>query len=127
MVVEDDDEDVSEVVQLEPRNKGKDKATAPPATNGKPPSRGRGKGKAGSATNGYKKGSDLVVVEELDDDGPPVAKLPTPSTKGKPRVSPVLVEEGEIVSSLEEFARMREERDVVRFSRTPQSKVWHVE
>jgi len=128
MVVEDDDEDVSEVVQPEPRNKGKDKATAPPATNGKPPSRGKGKGKAGSTINGHKKGSDLVVVEELDDDEPPVAKPPTPSTKGKPRtVSPVLVEEGEIVASHEEFARTREEQNVVRFSPTPQSKVWHVE
>jgi hypothetical protein len=117
MVVEDDDEDVSEVVQPEQRNKGKDKATVPPSINGKPPSRGKGKGKAGSTTNGHKKGSNLVVVEELDDDEPPVAKSPIPSTKGKRRtISPDLVEEGEIVASLEEFSRTKAEQNVVRFS-----------
>ena len=126
MLVEDDDEDVPEVVQPEPRNNGKGKATASPATNGKPPSRGKGRGKTGSTTNGHKKGSDLVVVEELDDDEPPVARPLTPSTKGKPRISPV-VEEGEIVDSLGELTRTREERNVVRFFPTPQSNFWHVE
>ena len=125
VVVEDDDEDVPEIIQPEPRNKGKGKATASPATNGKPPSRGKGRGKAGPTTNGHKKGSDLVVVEELDDEELPVAKPPIPSAKGIPRaVSPDLVEEGEIVDSLGELARTREERDVVRLSPTPQSKFW---
>jgi hypothetical protein len=114
MVVEDDDEDVSEVVQPELKNKGKGKATtASPMTNGKAPSRAKGKGKAASTTNGHNKGSNLVVVEELDDDEPHVAK-PQPPTKGKPRAgSPVLVEEGEIIEP-QELERTREERDLVR-------------
>jgi hypothetical protein len=129
MVVEDDDEDVSEVVQHEPRNKGKGKATASPATNGKHPSRGKGKGRAASTTNGHKIGSELVVVEELDDDDPPVAKPPPPPTKGKPHDVdlPDLVEEGEIIDSPGELARTREERDLVRFTPAPQSKFRHVE
>jgi hypothetical protein len=116
-VVEDDDEDVPEVVQPEPRNKGKGKAAASPATNGKPSSRGKGKGMTGSMTNGHKKGSaDLVVIEELDDDEPPVARPLTPPTKGKPRTVSLNLEEGEVVDSLGELSRTREERDVVRFS-----------
>jgi hypothetical protein len=116
MIVEDDDEDVPEVVQPEPRNKGKSKATASPSVNGKPSSRGKGKGRAASTTNGHKSISDLVVVEELDDDDPPVAKPPIPSTKGNPPATSLdLVEEGEIPEGLDELGRTKEERDLVRF------------
>ena len=129
MIVEDDDEDVSEVVQPEPRNKGKGRATArSPMTNGKAPSRAKGKGRAASTTNGHKNSSDLVVVEELDDDEPPV-KPPPPPKKGKTRAgSPVLVEEGEIIEppELGEPERIREERDLVRLPLAPKAKSWQV-
>lgn len=123
MIVEDDDdeeeeEDITEVVEPVPRGKGKSKASASPATNGKPPFKAKGKGRAASTTSGHKSGSDLVVIEELDDDEPPVAKLPPPIKKGKPRAgSPVSVEEGEIageITSSRGSERMREERDLVR-------------
>ena len=122
MIVEDDDDDISEVVVPEPRSKRRGKAAAPPATNGMPLSKakGKGKGKAASTANGHKSGSDPVIIEELDDDEPLVAK-PLPAKKGKTRAgSPFVVEDGEIVEETEsasspELERMREERDLVRF------------
>jgi hypothetical protein len=124
MIVEDDDEDIPEVVQPEPRTKGKRKVAAPPATNGKPASKAKGKGRADSMVNGHKDGSDLVVIEELDDDEPVVTKPLPPPKKGKPLTNePVSLEEGEIAvkSVKSELDRMREERDLVRFP-TPQSR-----
>lgn len=122
MIVEDDDEDVPEVVQPELKNKGKGKATtASPMTNGKAPSRAKGKGRVASTTHGQKNGPDLVVIEELDDDEPHVAKPPPPTT-GEPRAgSPVLVEDGEIIEpqGLGKLERIGEERDLVRLPLTP--------
>ncbi|KAI0256871.1 hypothetical protein BJV78DRAFT_314631 [Lactifluus subvellereus] len=115
MIVEDDDEDIPEVVQPEPRAKGKTKVAASPATNGKPPPKAKGKGKADSTVNGHKDGSELVVIEELDDDEPVVTKPLSPAKKGKPRTDKSVsldLEEGEIVKS--ELERMREERDLYK-------------
>jgi hypothetical protein len=120
MIVEDDDEDISEVVVPEPRSKRRGKAAAPPTTNGMPLSKAKGKGKGASKANGHKSGSDPVIIEELDDDEPLVAK-PLPAKKGKTRAgSPFVVEDGEIVEETEsasspELEKMREERDLVRF------------
>ncbi len=118
MLVEDDEEDVPEVV--EPKSKRRSKATAPPATNGKAPTKAKGKGRAAPKANGQKNGVDLVIIDELDDDEPSVAKPPSPTKKGKTRAGPTFhVEEGEIVEETgstfsPELERMREERDLVR-------------
>jgi hypothetical protein len=126
VVIEDDEEDVSEVVASEPKSKRRSKATAAPATNGKAPTRAKGKGRAASTTNGHKSGEDLVIIDDLDDDEPPVAKPPSPTKKGKTRAGPpFLVEEGEIVeesASSPELEKMREERDLVRPLPAPQYK-----
>jgi hypothetical protein len=122
MVIEDDDEDFPEVVQPEPKSRGKGKAAASSTTNGKSQSRSKAKGKTTLTTNGPKNDSDLVIIEELNDDDPPKAKPPSPTKKAKPSAgSPVLVEEGEIMEGGEErevapsreLERLREERDLV--------------
>jgi hypothetical protein len=118
-VDDDDDNDEPEVVP-EPRGMRRGKATATPATNGKPLSKAKAKGRPASTTNGHKSGSEPVTVVELDDDEPPVAKPPPPVKKGKARAGgPLFVEEGEIIEETEsaaspELERMREERDLVR-------------
>jgi hypothetical protein len=123
VVVEDDDEDIAEVV--EPKSKRKRKgAPTVPVTNGQAPTKAKGKGRAASTVNGHKNDADLVIIDELDDEEPPVAKPPSPTKKGKTRAGPsFLVEEGEIVegtveetrsASAPELERMREERDLVR-------------
>jgi len=127
MVIEDDEEDVSEIVGAsEPKSKRKSKATAAPATNGKAPTKAKGKGRAASMTNGHKSGEDLVIIDDLDDDEPPAAKPPSPTKKGKTRAGPpLLVEEGEIVeasASSPELEKLREERDLVRPLPAPQYK-----
>jgi hypothetical protein len=108
MVVDDDDDDIPEVVQPEPRGKGKLKVSPSPATNGKPASKGKGKRKVDStAVNGQKRSSDLVVIDELDDDEPP-----TKEAKTRTHASASL-EEGEIASPTG-LEKMKEERDLVR-------------
>ncbi|KAI9458272.1 hypothetical protein F5148DRAFT_330426 [Russula earlei] len=121
VVVTEDDEDIPEVVQPDPKSKGKSKASASPATNGKPPSKTKGRRKAASASNGHKSGVDLVVIEEDDDDEPlQVAKPPPPTKKGKTRVgAPIPVEEAEIVGEAEdtpsrEVERLKEERNLYK-------------
>jgi hypothetical protein len=113
MVVEDDDDDISEVIQPEQRVKGKTKASASPAINGKPAPKAKGNGKVDSTANGYKSRSDLVVIEELDDDEPHVKPLP-PAKKGKTRTGTAAsLEEGEIAFP-SDLKLVREERDLVR-------------
>jgi hypothetical protein len=117
MIVDDDDDDIPEVVLPEPRGKGKSKVSPSPATNGKPASKGRGKGKGkvdSTAVNGQKPLSDLVVIDELDDDEPHVSK-PVPSAKqAKTRThASTSLEEGEIASP-SGLEKMKEERDMVR-------------
>lgn len=120
MLVEDDDEDISEVVVPEPKSKRRGKATASPATNGKPLSKAKAKGKAAPTTNGHKSGSELVIIDELDDDEPSLPNPRSPTKNGKTRAgSPFVVEDGEIVEETEsapppELERTREERDLVR-------------
>jgi hypothetical protein len=132
MVIEDDEEDVAEVV--EPKSKRKRKgAPTVPVTNGKAPTKAKGKGRAASTANGHKNDADLVIIDELDDEEPPVAKPPSPTKKGKTRAgSSFLAEEGEIVEgtveetrsvSSPELERMREERDLVRPLPAPQYNV----
>jgi hypothetical protein len=117
MIVEDDDDDIPEVVQPEPRGKGKSKVSPSPATNGKPASKRKGKSKVDStAVNGQKRSSDLVVVDELDDDEPPVTKPVPPSKQAKTRThASASLEEGEIASPTG-LEKMKEERDLVRHS-----------
>lgn len=125
MVVEDDDEDISEVIVPEPRTRRRGKAAASPTTNGRPLFKAKGKGRAASTANGHRGGSEPVIIEELDDDEPLVAK-PQPTKKGKTRAgSTLLVEDGEIVEETEsasspELERMKEERDLVR----PYPQAW---
>jgi hypothetical protein len=119
MIVDDDDDDIPEVVLPEPRGKGKSKVSPSPATNGKPASKSKGKGKGkgkvdSTAVNGQKPLSDLVVIDELDDDEPHVSK-PVPSAKhAKTRThASASLEEGEIASP-SGLEKMKEERDMVR-------------
>ena len=125
MVVEDDEEDVPEIVESKSKRKRKGAPTAP-VTNGKAPTKAKGKGKAASTVNGHKNDADFVIIDEPDDEEPPVAKPPSPTKKGKTRVgSSFLAEEGEIVegtrsASSPELERMREERDLVRPLPAPQ-------
>jgi hypothetical protein len=126
MVVEDDDEDVAEVVVPEPRSRRRGKVSASPSTNGKPLSKVKGKGRAASTANGHKGGSEPVIIEELDDDEPIVAK-PPPTKKGKTHAGSLLVEDGEILEETEsasppELERMKEERDLV----CPYPQTWQV-
>jgi hypothetical protein len=119
MVVDDDDEDVAEVVESKSKRRRKGAPTVP-VTNGK----AKGKGKATSTVNGHKNDADLVIVDELDDEEPPVVRPPSPTKKGKTRAGSSLpVEEGEILegtvggtksASSPELERMRAERDLVR-------------
>lgn len=125
MVVEDDEEDVAEVV--EPKSKRTRKgAAAVPVTNGKAPTKAKGKGRPASKANGHKNDADLVIIDELDDEEPPVANPPSPTKKGKTRAgSSVVLEGGEVVegtrfASFPELERMREERDLVRPLPVPQ-------
>jgi hypothetical protein len=122
VVVEDDDEDISEVVQPEPKGRGKTKVSASPATNGKPASKAKGKGKADSTVDGQKSRSDLVVIEELElvDDEPLVTKPLPPTKKGKTHIG-TPPEEGEIDDTIlqSELERTREERDLVRLPPPP--------
>ena len=128
MLVEDDDEDISEVVVPEPRGKRRGKATASPAINGKPLSKAKAKGRAAPTTNGHKSGSELVIIDELDDDEPSLPNPRSPTKNGKTRAgSPFVVEDGEIVEETEsasppELERTREERDLVRPFSAPQHK-----
>ena len=125
MVVDDDDEDVAEVVESKSKRRRKGAPTVP-VTNGK----AKGKGKATSTVNGHKNDADLVIVDELDDEEPPVVRPPSPTKKGKTRAgSSLAVEEGEILegtlggtrpASSPEFERMRAERDLVRPLPAPQ-------
>jgi hypothetical protein len=125
VVVEDDEEDVPEVVESKSKRKRKGAPTAP-VTNGKAPTKAKGKGRAASTVNGHKNNADLVIIDELDDEEPSVAKSPSPTKKGKTRAgSSFLAEEGEIVeatrsASSPELERMREERDLVRPLPAPQ-------
>jgi hypothetical protein len=83
VVVEDNDDDVSEVVQPATRNDATAKVTLSQPTNGKPAFKPKGKGKAGLSTNGHKNGTngtEFVVIDEQDDDHPPPTK-PLPSAK----------------------------------------------
>jgi hypothetical protein len=103
------------IVVPEPKGKRRGKATAPPATNGKPLS--KGKGRAASTANGHKSSEPTIV--DLDDDEPSVARPPPPTKKGKTRAgSSHFVEEGETIetesAASPELERMREERDLVR-------------
>ncbi|KAI0283080.1 hypothetical protein BGY98DRAFT_32111 [Russula aff. rugulosa BPL654] len=119
MVVDDDDEDVAEVVESKSKRRRKG-APAVPVTNGK----AKGKGKATSTVNGHKNDADLVIIDELDDEEPPVVKPPSPTKKGKTRAGSSLVEEeGEILegtvggtksASSPELERMRAERDLYK-------------
>ena len=118
MVVEDDEEDVQEVVESKSKRRRKGAPTVP-VTNGKAPTKAKAKGRAASTVNGHKNDADLVIIDELDDEEPSVAKPPSPTKKGKTRAgSSFLAEEGEIVeetrsTSSSELERMREERDLV--------------
>jgi hypothetical protein len=123
MVVDDDDddEDVAEVVESKSKRKRKGAPTVP-VTNGK----AKGKTRATSTVNGHKKDVDLVIIDEPDDEEPPVAKPSSPTKKGKTRASSsFLMEEGEIVEekaeaegtrsvSSPELERLRAEREMVR-------------
>lgn len=119
MVVEDDEEDVAEVVEAKSKRRRKGAPTVP-ATNGK----AKGKTRAASTVNGHKNDADLVIIDELDDEEPSVARPPSPTKKGKTRAgSSFVVEEGEILdgtaegtrsASSPELERMRAERDLVR-------------
>lgn len=129
VVEEDEEEDVAEVVGPTSKRRRKG-ATAVPVTNGKAPTKAKGKGKATSTVNGHNNDADLVIIDEPDDEEPPVAKPPLPTKKGKTRAaSSFLVEEGEIMEGIveetrspssPELARMREERDLVRPLPAPQ-------
>jgi hypothetical protein len=126
MIVEDDEEDVTEVI--EPMSKRKRKgAPMVPVTNGKAPTKAKGKGRAVSTINGHKNDPDFVIIDELDGEVPSVPKPPSPAKKAKTRVgSSFVMEEGEIVeetksASSPELERMREERDLVR----PLSAPWY--
>jgi hypothetical protein len=107
-----------------PRSKRRGKATASPATNGKPLSKAKAKGRPASTTNGHKSGSEPVII---DDDEPPLANPRSPTKNGKTRAgSPLLVEDGEILEETEsasppELEKTREERDLVRPLSTPQA------
>jgi hypothetical protein len=125
VVVEDDEEDVTEVVESKSKRKRKGASTVP-VTNGKAPTKAKGKARAASTVNGHKNDADLVIIDELDDEEPSVARPPSPTKKGKTRAgSSFLAEEGEIVeetrpASSPELERMREERDLVRPFPAPQ-------
>lgn len=120
MVVEDDDEDITEVVEAKSKRKRKGAPTVP-VTNGKAPTKAKGKGKAASTVNGHVNDPDLVIIDKLDDEPPPL-----PTKKGKTRAgSSFHAEEGEIVeetvpASSPELERTREERDLVRPLPPPQ-------
>jgi hypothetical protein len=114
VVVEDNDDDVSEVVQPATRNDATAKVTLSQPTNGKPAFKPKGKGKAGLSTNGHKNGTngtEFVVIDEQDDDHPPPTK-PLPSAK-KGKSPAASTEEGAYSRELE---KLREERDLVRLS-----------
>jgi hypothetical protein len=129
MVVEEDEEEVAEVVGPKSKRKRKGAPTVP-VTNGKAPRKAKGKGRAASTVNGHNNDADLVIIDELDDEEPSVAKPPSPTKKGKTRAaSSFLVEEGEIIegtveetrsASSPELERMREERNLVRPLPAPQ-------
>jgi hypothetical protein len=125
VVVEDDEEDVTEVVESKSKRKRKGASTVP-VTNGKAPTKAKGKARTASTVNGHKNDADLVIIDELDDEEPSVARPPSPTKKGKTRAgSSFLAEEGEIVeetrpASSPELERMREERDLVRPFPAPQ-------
>jgi len=118
VVVEDDDnvddDDVSEVVQPATRNDATAKVPPSLATNGKPASKAKGKGKAAPSMNGHRNGTELVVIDELDDDDPPPAK-PLPSAK-KGKASAGSIDSTEKGASSRELEKLREERDLVRMS-----------
>ena len=109
MVVDDndDDDDVPEVVQPATRNDATTKDLPSQMTNGKPASRAKGRGKAGSQINGHKSNAELVIIDELDDDDPPLFKPLQSANKGK------ATENGAYSRELE---KLRLERDLVRFS-----------
>ncbi|KAH9050603.1 hypothetical protein EDB84DRAFT_2394 [Lactarius hengduanensis] len=113
VVVDDDndDDDVPEVVQPATRNDATAKVPPSVATNGKPASKAKGKGKATPSTNGHRNDTELVIIDELDDDGPLPAK-PLPSAK-KGKVfagSTDTTEKG----SFQELEKLREERDMYK-------------
>lgn len=109
MVVDDndDDDDVPEVVQPATRNDATTKDLPSQMTNGKPASRAKGRGKAGSQINGHKSNAELVIIDELDDDDPPLFKPLQSANKGK------ATENGAYSRELE---KLRLERDLVRLS-----------
>ena len=117
VVVEDDDkeddDDVPEVVQPATRNGATAKVPPSLQTNGKSASKAKGKGK-GPPTNGHRNGTEFVVIDELDDDDLPPAKLPPSTKKGKsPAGSTDSTKTG---SDSRELEKLREERDLVRLS-----------
>ncbi|KAH9001101.1 hypothetical protein EDB92DRAFT_1938880 [Lactarius akahatsu] len=115
VVVEDDDnddDDVPEVVQPATRNDTTAKVPPSVATNGKPASKAKGKGKATPSTNGHRNDTELVIIDELDDDGPLPAK-PLPSAK-KGKVSAGSTDSTEKGGSFQELEKLREERDMYK-------------
>src|SRR6267154_5870278 len=84
MVVEDDEEDVPEVVESKSKRRRKGAPTVP-VTNGKAPTKAKGKARGASTVNGHKNDADLVIIDELDDEEPSVAKPPSSTKKGKTR------------------------------------------
>ncbi|KAH9180724.1 hypothetical protein EDB89DRAFT_2062394 [Lactarius sanguifluus] len=109
VVIEDDDnddDDVPEVVQPATRNDATAKVPPSTATNGKPASKVKGKGKATPSTNGHRNDTELVVIDELDDDSP------LPAKKGK--VSAGSTDSTEKGASSQELEKLRKERDMYK-------------
>ncbi|KAI9446269.1 hypothetical protein H4582DRAFT_2069604 [Lactarius indigo] len=108
----DDDDDVPEVVQPVTRNDAPAKVPPSVVTNGKPASKAKVKGKAIPSTNGHQNGTELVVIDELDDDDPPPAR-PLPLAK-KGKASGGSTGSTEKGAHPRELERLREERDLYK-------------
>ncbi|KAI0273424.1 hypothetical protein BC834DRAFT_965951 [Gloeopeniophorella convolvens] len=114
MVIDDEDEDVPEVIESEPRTKGKEKAAASPVVNGKPASKVKAKTKANATANVSRKDSTPVIVEDLDDEEPPPARPPPVTKKTNGRAGTDANGEKERRPLARELEKMKEERDMYK-------------